>query len=424
MSALAESVRPREVWAWAMYDFANSSYTTVVITAIFNAYFVGVAAEKAAWGTFAWTLALSISYALVMATAPLVGAWADKHAAKKRLLVFSTIGCVTATAALALVGRGDVALAMGLLIISNFCFATGENVVAAFLPELADSNAMGKVSSWGWGIGYLGGLLCLGLCLAYVNFATARGDAASDYVPMTMLITAGMFALASLPTFIWLRERAQPQPHRHLDPREVLRQLAASTRVLRDYPDLARFLVCTVFYQAGTAAVITLAGIYAQQALGFTVKETITLILVVNITAAFGALAFGVVQDRLGHIPTLALTLVAWSVMVLLAWAATGPHMFWAAAFLAGVCMGSSQSGGRALVGYLSPTARVAEFFGLWGVAVKFSAILGPLTYGVITWFTGNDHRTAILITGVYFLIGLTLLFRVDSRRGRALVVG
>jgi UMF1 family MFS transporter len=196
-------------------------------------------------------------------------------------------------------------------------------------------------------------------------------------------------------------------------------RLADTARHARRYRDLARFLACVVFYQAGVQAVIALAAIYAQQAMGFSMTETIVLILVVNVTAAAGAFAFGYVQDRLGHVPTVALTLAGWIVMIVLAWAATDRTTFWIAANLAGVCLGSSQSASRALVGYLSPSAHRAEFFGLWGLAVKLSSILGPVTYGIATWLSGGDHRRAMLITGAYFVAGLAILVTVDTRRGR-----
>jgi len=418
---LAPGVRPREVVAWAMYDFANSGYTTVVITAVYNAYFVGMVAGKAPWATFAWTAALAVSYALVLLTAPLVGAYADLRAAKKRLLAVSTVGCVVFTAALALTGPGTLALAIVLIILSNFCFGTGENLVAAFLPELADGEALGKVSGWGWSLGYLGGLVALGLCLAYVGWAEAHGQGAAEFVPVTMLITAALFAAASLPTFLILRERARPQP---LPPGASLvagafGRLATTVRHARRYRDLARFLVCIVFYQAGIQTVVVIAAIYAQATLGFTTKQTIAMILVVNVTAAAGAFVFGHVQDRLGHVRTLAVTLVLWIATALVAWAATGPGLFWVAANMAGFALGASQSAGRALVAYLSPEDRRAEFFGLWGLAVKLSAILGPVTYGAISWATAGNHRVAMLATSGFFIVGLALLAGIDVARGR-----
>ncbi|MGH8671915.1 MAG: MFS transporter [Burkholderiales bacterium] len=418
---LVSGVELREVWGWAMYDFANSGYTTVVITAIFNAYFVSVVAGNQTWATLAWTLALGVSYAAIMFTAPVLGAYADAHAAKKKLLFFTTVGCVTCTAALALAGPGDLILGISFIVLSNFFFGSGENLIAAFLPELARGRALGKVSGWGWSFGYIGGLVSLGLCLAYVTWAQSRGHRAQDFVPVTMLITAGLFTLGSLPTFLFLKERTVPQARTHGQSivRETFARLRHTIQHAAAFRDLRQFLLCTVLYQAGVQAVITLAAIYAQQAMRFSTRDTLLLILVVNVTASLGAFTFGILQDRIGHIRAIALTLCGWLAMIVMAWAAKGPALFWVAANVAGLCMGASQSAGRALVGFLSPASRRAEFFGLWGLAVKLSAILGPITYGLVNWISEGDHRIAMLITGSYFLLGLLLLTGIDVKRGR-----
>jgi UMF1 family MFS transporter len=196
-------------------------------------------------------------------------------------------------------------------------------------------------------------------------------------------------------------------------------RLADTLRHAARYQDLRRFLVCIVFYQAGVQTVITLAAIYAQQAMGFNTSDTLILVLVVNVTAAVGAFFFGNVQDRIGHVPTIAFTLAGWIATVLIAWAADTRMLFWIAANLAGLCLGASQSAGRALVGYLSPKARRAEFFGLWGLATNLSSILGPITYGAVSWVSLGNHRLAMLITGAFFVAGLLILHGVDARRGR-----
>jgi UMF1 family MFS transporter len=307
-----------------------------------------------------------------------------------------------------------------LIIASNFFYGSGENLCAAFLPELARGEALGRVSGWGWSLGYIGGLLTLGICLAYVTWAQAGGESATQFVPVTILITALIFALASLPTFMFLKERAVPQPGRHDLIAESFGRVLNTWRDASRYRDFARFLLCIVFYQAGIQAVITLAAIYAEQAMGFTTRQTLLLILVVNLTAAAGAFAFGHVQDRIGHRRSLVVTLLGWIVAILFAWAAQGPALFWIAANLIGLCLGSSQSAGRALIGYLSPEARRAEFFGLWGLAVKLSAILGPLTYGLVSWVSRGDHRLALLMIGSYFVLGLIILAGIDVGRGRS----
>ncbi|MDP1688115.1 MFS transporter [Hydrogenophaga sp.] len=418
--ALNPGVRKREVFGWAMFDFANSGYTTVVLTAVFAAYFVGAVADGAEWAAFAWTAALSLSHLIVMLTIPAMGAWADQHAAKKRLLMFTTAGCVLATAALALVGPGAVVLGMFLIVVSNVFFAWGESLVAAFLPELAKPSAMGRVSGWGWSLGYCGGMLALGLSLAYVLWAQAQGQKAAQFVPVTMLITAAVFALASMFTLVFLRERAKPKGNLAGSAwRLSYRQLRSTFQQARRYQDFMWLLACATAYQGGVAVAITLAAIYAEQVIGFVQQETMVLIFVLNIAAMVGAFAFGYWQDRLGHKLALGITLVGWVVTCILAAITTTKGGFWYAAAIAGVCMGSSQSSGRAMAGMLAPPAQLAEFFGLWTFATRVASIIGPLSYGAITWMTGGNQRLAIGSTAVLFVIGLVLLIPVNMKRGR-----
>ena len=425
-NSAALPVTRREVWSWAMYDFANSGYTTVVITAIFNAFFVSVIAGGADWATLLWTTVVAISYVIVMIVGPVLGAWADRRAAKKRVLALATVGCVLTTLALAPVAaQGDAWLiaACVLFIASNVFYSLGENFTAAFLPELATSEHIARVSAWGWSLGYVGGLVTLGVCLWWVLSQQAAGAKAIDYIPWTLVITAVVYALASIPTFLFLRERALPRASVAEDDagqvmRGIATKLARSMRELRQYPDLRRFFWAGLAYQAGLAVVITLASVYAEQALGFKMADTIKLLLVVNVSAAIGAFLFGYVQDHIGHKPTLAITLLMWIATVVIAYVWHTQTGFWVAANLAGLCLGASQSGGRALVGILSPRQQVAEFYGLWGLVVRLAGVIGPLLYGTVTWATAGNHRLALLITGGMFVIGLVLLARVDVGAG------
>jgi MFS transporter, UMF1 family len=425
--ALNPGVRKREVLGWAAYDFANSGYTTVVLTAVFSAYFVGSVAGSASWATLAWTLTLAASSLVVMLTMPALGAYADLRAAKKRLLALSTVGCVLSTAALAAAGPGDLVWAVAFVILSNVFFSYGESLIAAFLPELARPGSLGRVSGWGWSFGYFGGMLALAASLGYVLWAQAQGLPAAHFVPVTMLLTAGLFAVASLFTFALLRERGQPQATgpEASGPGEIglaasLAQLTRTWRQARRYQDFTALLACAVAYQAGISVVIALAAIYAEQALGFKQTDTMILIFLVNIAAALGAFAWGYVQDRIGHVRALGATLVGWIVMTVLAGLATSAALFWVAAVIAGLCMGSSQSAGRALAGALAPESQRAEFYGLWTFAIRLSAIIGPVTYGLITLLSAGNHRLAIFGTGLFFVLGLVLLRRVNVERGIA----
>jgi len=314
-----------------MYDFANSGYTTVVLTAVFAAYFVGGVADNAPWATMAWTGALALSSLLVMLTMPALGAYADLRAAKKRLLMLTTAGCVLATLALARVGPGDVALAVAAIVLSNLFYSYGESLIAAFLPELARRDSLGRVSGWGWSFGYFGGMLTLGLSLAYVMWAQGQGIPAAQFVPVTMLITAGIYALASVATFALLRERAVPQAQASQQQglKASQARLLQTWREARRFEDFASLLVCAVAYQAGISVVIALAAVYAEQVLGFKQTETMMLIFLVNIAAALGA-------------------------------------------------------------------------------------------FGVVTLLTDGNHRIGIMSTGLFFVLGLVLLMRVNVQRGMA----
>jgi UMF1 family MFS transporter len=333
----------------------------------------------------------------------------------------TTIACVATTAALATVGAGDMALAVVLIVASNLFYAYGETLTAAFLPELARPDSIGRVSGWGWSFGYFGGMLALGLGLAYVLWAQGQKLPATQYVPVTMLITAAIYGAASLATFALLRERALPQPAalRESGLAASLHRLRATWREASAFADFSWLLACGFAYQAGIAVVIALAAVYAEQALGFKQTQTMLLVFLVNIAAALGAFAFGYWQDRIGHKRALAATLLGWVLMTVLAYLATSATLFWVAAVVAGLCMGSSQSAGRAMVGVFAPPKRLAEFYGLWAFATSLASIVGPVTYGLVTWATAGNHRLAILSTAVFFVAGWFLLRPVDVARGQ-----
>lgn len=413
---LQPGVTRREVWAWAMYDFANSGYTTVVLTTVFSAYFVGVVAAGKTWATLAFTAALSLSYLAIMLTMPGLGARADAKAGKKRLLSLSTAGCVAATLMLTQASPGAVMLSLLALAVSNYFYCMGDSLISAFLPGLAQPHALGRVSGWGWSFGYVGGMLTLGLSLLIVSVATGRGLQAADYVPYVMAVTALVFALAAIPALMWLKERTPATSCSAVGMFTQLRRAWHETG--SDYPDFRMLLFCGACYHAGITVVITLSAVYATQVMGFGMAQTMLLIFTVNIGAAAGAFTFGHLQDRIGHKRALGMTLMGWILMVLIAFSAVQVWVFWIAATLAGLCMGTSQSAGRAMVGSMAPRHRPAEFYSLWTFAVQAAAVAGPLSYGLVTWITGGQHRLALLFTGLFFLAGLLVLTRIDFERG------
>lgn len=417
----------RELLAWAFYDFANSGYTTVVQTTIFSTYFVGVVAGGVSGvspglATLLWSLSVGFANFIVMVAAPVIGAIADDRACKKRFLLISSIGCIASTASLATVGAGDIALAMVLVTLSAIMFAGGENLIAAFLPELVPEQSRGRMSGYGWGLGYFGGLLTLTICLAYIVWAKQQGWTEEQSVPVTLLITAGIFALAATPTFLWLRERARPSKHDL-----KLSLLAVSFARLRHtynearrFRDLFWFLITLAVYQSGVSTVVVLSAIYAQQVMGFDTQALIVLVMVINVTAAIGALVCGQLQDRIGSVPTLAITLVIWIAALIAALTAGQAQDMWIIGNMIGLAMGASQSVGRALVSKFSPAGRSGEFLGLWGLVNRLSVIIGPLSYGLMNYWSGGNHRLSLLSTVTFFVAGLLLLLKVNEKRGKA----
>ncbi|HEV8691215.1 MAG TPA: MFS transporter, partial [Ideonella sp.] len=198
-----------------------------------------------------------------------------------------------------------------------------------------------------------------------------------------------------------------------------LQQLKRTFSQARRYRDFMWLLACAVFYQGGVAVAIALAAIYAESVIGFQPQETMVLIFVLNLAAAAGAFAWGYLQDRIGHKIALGSTLVGWIATCVIAALSTTKAEFWWAAAIAGLCMGSSQSAGRAMAGMFAPAKQLAEFYGLWTFAVRLASIVGPLSYGAITWATGGNQRMAIVSTAVMFVIGLALLTKVNVPRGR-----
>ena len=416
----AGPVRRREIVAWAFFDFANSSYTTVIVTVAFSVFFTRVVAPG--HGDGLWSLGIFLSNALVVLAAPLVGALADGAGRKKKFLFVSYVVCVGGTAALALVGPGDVVPGLVLFVVSNVAFSLGENLCAAFLPEISTPETIGRISGFGWGLGYFGGLASL----VAVAPLLAGGFSAANlgHLRLAWLVTAAFFLVAGAPTFVVLAERAPRGPQgtltRHLH--DGLARLGVTVRSARQFLDLRRFLVAFFLYSGGLATVIAFAAIYAERTLAFGPVELIRLFVVIQLSSAAGALGFGFVQDKIGALATVRVTLVLWIGVCVAAFACATKGQFWVIALVAGLGIGSLQSASRSIVGLFSPHAKEAEFFGLWGLAGKAAAAVGPAAFGLVSVLTGSQ-RLAIGSAALFFIAGWLSLGTVSEARGRAAAV-
>ncbi len=403
-------VRKSEIFGWCCFDFANSSFTTVITTVVFARYFEGVIAKETSNPVFLWGLAGAIANLLVIILGPWLGALADRTGRKKHFLAGTAIGCSVATAALWFTGAGTVALALVLVIFANLNFSLGENFTASFLPELCTPENVGKVSGYGWAFGYFGGLASLFLSLALVKID----------VRLVFPAVGAFFILAAIPTFVLLRERA---PRREAPPllelfSEGWRETSRYLRALPQSATLFRFLLAFLVYMMGVTCVVQFAGIYAGREFGFDTAGVIKLFIYLQLSAAAGAFLFGFFQDRFGSVATLVVSLAGWVAVAIGAAMVRSQEGFLLVALLAGAVIGSTQAASRAVISVLSPPDAPAETFGYWGFFGKLAAIIGPPIFGLIA--DGWGMRLAILLTGVYFVAGLALVATIRVPRRAA----
>ena len=413
----APAVRRREIFAWCMYDFANSAFTTLIVTFIFSAYFMQVVVGDEVRGTVLWTRAVNISAIVVALSMPVLGAIADFSRRKKRFLLLATLQTLAFTTLLFFMQPGMVVLAVVLFVFANVAYEGGQAFYNAFLPEISTSRNMGRISGYGWALGYVGGLAALGIALWMMSALPEHGHL---NVRATSLLVAIWFAVFSIPTFLFLRERGVA---RAVEPgtyvREGFRRVAETFRHLRRYREAAKVLLARLVYNDGLVTIFALAGIYSIAVFDFTIEEVIKLGIVANVAAGLGAFGFGFVNDWIGGKRTIAITLVVLTISAILGATAETRTGFWIAAILISFMVGPTQSASRTLLGSMTPQAKHAEFFGFYAFSGKLSSILGPLLFGTVVGFTGN-HRIAMGSMVVFFVVGFVLLMLVDEETGIA----
>lgn len=426
----------KELLGWAMFDFANSSYTTVIITVVFCIIFpkliVGDGPEYRL-GNLLWSASISASYLMVLLTAPLLGAIMDYTGSKKKFLFGSCLLTVLATAALYFVEPGGILPGMLLIILSNIGFSYSESFVSSFLPGLGPAEDMGKISGYAWGLGYFGGLTST----AIVIFGLGAGVYTIENFPNLRLVgpvTGLFFLVAAIPTFLWVKERSIP---RTLPPGESyfavgLKRLKKTFRDVRDYKDLMVLLASFFFAYAGLSIVIAFAFIYGDQVVKWSGKTQILMFVITQFTAAAGAFLFGIIQDKWRAKRTFIMTLILWVAAVSLIYGVASvtafvnsvlgaslkqEHVFLVIGSIAGLGLGSTQSACRAMVGLFSPDTKAGEFFGLWSLTSRLSAIMGLMGLGILQTLFGLQK--AVLVCSAFFFIAVIIVLFVDEERGK-----
>jgi UMF1 family MFS transporter len=416
------------VFIWTLFDFANTSYSIVVVTFLYAVYFKQTVVDGKAVGDLYWSIGTSVSMLITALISPVLGAIADYSAGKKRFLLFFTLACIISTCLLFFVNRGDVFLGLTLFIIANVGFEAGLVFYDSFLPEITAPKNFGRVSGYGFAMGYLGSLTTLAFVFPFIK---------SNMIRETFPLSALVFFVFAIPLFVFLKDNRKKVNQDQSFVKIGITRVLNTISHLRNYKNLSLFLLAFFFYIEGVNTVIYFSGNYASSTLHFTMEELIVFFLIVQTTAILGSLAFGLLADSFGQKKTLILSLVIWIFTILFAFVSSDKDgfvlqyfskvfnsdveklsrmNFYVVGLLAGSVMGATQSTSRSMMSKLTPFDRKTEFFGFYSLFGKSSAILGPLVFGYVSYISG-EQRFAILTICIFFLLGLGILSFVKDEK-------
>jgi UMF1 family MFS transporter len=433
MSALPREGRPERI-GWYFYDFANSAFSTTVVTVFTGPYLTSIARAAAdpagyvhplgipvlAGSYFPYVVSLSVFFQVLLL--PLLGAIADYSRRKKPMLFLFAYAGSAATVGLYFLEGARYLLGGGLFLLANVCFGASVVFYNAWLPDLAPPEERDSVSSVGWAFGYLGGGVLLLLNLVLFSRAPDFGLTTGEAVRISLASAGAWWAVFSLVPLATLRRR---HPARHLPAGEGIlvtgfRQLRRTFAQAKGHPQLLLFLGAYLLYNDGIQTVIALSSQFGQEELGLPVSTLTTTILMVQFVAFFGALLFNLFAKVVGAKRAVAVSLVLWTGTLFYAYAGLRSAAgFYAMAACVAVVLGGSQALSRSLFSRMIPSGREAEYFSLYEVSERGTSWLGPLFFGLALQFTGS-YRVAILSLAVFFISGLALLLRVDVERAEA----
>lgn len=409
----------RRIFTWCLYDWANSSFTTLVVTFVYATYFTQQMAPDPTTGTALWSRGIAISAVVIALLSPFLGAAADRQGKLRAYLIRSSLICIAATATLSFVAPGMVqatTLALTLFIIANIAFELGIVFYNALLPAIAPPQKLGRISGYGWGFGYLGGLCCLALAgvtlVSETPWLPVSTEAGFQYRASNLLVAA-WFLLFSLPLFRSTPGQS-PRPQKSA-PLSLKSRFLQTLKDLRDYPEVGKFLLAHLLYNDGLVTIIAFGGIYAAGTFQMRFDEVLVFGIALNIAAGLGSLVMGKVDDRLGGKVTVLLSLGALSTGSLLAVLSHDRPAFWLAGCIIGFFTGPNQSASRSLMARLTPAQHRAEFFGFFTLSGKITSFLGPLLLGwaTIHW---QSQRAGMATVLLFFAAGGLLLLRVQEK--------
>ncbi|MFC2133618.1 MFS transporter [Bacteroidota bacterium] len=417
-----------KIFVWTLFDFANTSYSIVVVTFIFAVYFKKVIASNQPIGDLYWSIGTSASMVVTALISPILGAIADHSAGKKRFLLFFTLLCIIATSLLYFVGVGDIFWALLLFILANIGFEAGLVFYDAFLPELTQPKNFGRVSGYGFAMGYIGSLATLAIAYPFIQL---------EMIKETFPISALFFLVFSVPLFIFLKDNRREVEKSKTYLLIGFKRVYYTITHLKNYKNLALFLLAFFFYIEGVNTVIFFSGNFASTTLNFSMGDLIIFFLIVQTTAILGSVSFGILADSIGQKKSIVITLFIWIFTIIFAYFISDRTTslmqklavftdgdlerlqviaFYVVGLLAGSVLGATQSTSRSLMSKLTPAEKKTEFFGFYSLFGKSSAIVGPLVFGIVSYLT-ESQRIAILTVGIFFIIGLLVLSFVEDEK-------
>ncbi|MGD1044874.1 MAG: MFS transporter [Bacteroidota bacterium] len=400
-----------QIFSWALFDFAHTAFYVLILTVGYPLYFKEIVAQNSNQGDFLWGSAFSISMLIVALFSPVLGAVADYGAGKKRFLGILTALCVLATSSLFFVHSGMIFFGMVFLIVSNIGFEAGLVFYDAFLPEITTVRSYGRVSGYGFALGYVGSLVSL--AVVFPLYAGGFGTDNLLNIRFSFIIAAAFFFVFSLPLFFFLPDK-QRTGRLKLDFIKIgFARLRTTYRQFPRYRNVARFLISYFIYIDGVNTIIVFSSIFARETLKMDISEIVIYFAMVQTSAIFGSIIFGVLADHTTHKRTLSITLLLWLTIVVIAYFIQDKWMFYGLGILAGLALGSSQSTSRGMMSIVTPQEKKTEFFGFYSFFGKASAILGPVVFGFVSSYL--NQRFAILSVGFFLLTGLILLQRVEE---------
>jgi len=412
----------RGLFGWCLYDWANSAFPTVITTFVFSAYFTKAIAADEISGTAQWGIAISLSGLFVALLSPFLGAIADHGGRRKPWMFVLTLLCVVASALLWLARpeTNFIILALSLVALANFAFEMAMVFYNAMLPDLVPRQRIGRLSGWGWGLGYAGGLVCLGLILVLLVQAETPifglDKESFEHIRATGPMVAIWMAVFAAPFFLWTPDRPDQGISFAAALKRGIATLIDTFRRVREYSQIVRFLIARMMYTEGLNTLFTFGGIYAAGTFGMEFDELILFGIALNVTAGLGAAAFAWVDDRIGPKRTILIAVTGLAVLGAVLLFVEGKALFWTFALPLGIFVGPAQAASRTMMARLAPPRMMTEMFGLYALSGKATAFLGP---ALLAWMTVvfASQRAGMAVIMVFFLLGLVLLMGVADKR-------